>query len=140
MPKGNYCHSALFIGAGDDDAAVLVVGGRGGTGKEAAILTNRPHRGAVEQANKGNSWRWRELSPMQERRPSCPGMLLLGGERVLIVGGGCLGSSTRTAEILQLPRDANDRGLWTLLTPQMAQPVGKTYLVTFNDRILAVGE
>ncbi len=43
MDKGYCGQSALFIGTGDDeeDEVVLVVGGRGGTGKEAALLTQQ---------------------------------------------------------------------------------------------------
>ncbi len=131
------CQSALIIGIGDDDgdAAVLVVGGRGGTGKEAALLTNRPHQARGEQGNRGGQWRWRQLSPMQEKRPYRPGLLLLGRGRVLVCGGGCT-----TAEILQLPRGNNDGGVWTLLNQGMTQSFWSTYLVNFNNRIVAVGE
>ncbi len=46
----------------------------------------------------------------------------------------------RPAEILQLPQDDNDRGVWTLLTQQMTHGFGRTFLVNFNNRIVAVGE
>ncbi len=45
MSKRSFFQSALLIGPrddGDDDAAVLVVGGQGGNCNEAALLTNRP--------------------------------------------------------------------------------------------------
>ncbi len=51
-----YCfQSALSISTGDgeDYAVVLVVGGEGGTGKEAALLTNRPHQKTAVQGNQG---------------------------------------------------------------------------------------
>ncbi len=109
-----------------------MVGGYGGNGKEAELLTNRPHQGSG-----GSAWRWQQLSPMQEIRYLRPGTLLLGRERVLVVGGvsGC-----KTAEILQLPRDDSDMGVWTLLTQQMTRGFSENYLVNFNNRIVVVGE
>ncbi len=139
MHKKVSFQSALFIGTGDDEenAVVLVVGGEGGTGKEAALLTNRPHQTTVAQDNRSGQWRWQQLSPMQEKRDCQPGLLLLGGERVLVCGG----NGKKTAEILQLPRDDNDgKGVWTLLTQQFTHGLQFTYLVKFNDRIIAVGE
>ncbi len=139
MSKESCAQSALFIGNGDDDAAVLVVGGGGGNGDEAELLTNRPHQGRGEQesGNGGGAWRWQQLSPMREARWNRPGILLLGRERVLVVGGyyGC-----KTAEVLQLPHDDNDRGVWTLLTQPLTRDFYGTFLVNFNNRILAVGE
>ncbi len=44
------------------------------------------------------------------------------------------------AEILQLPRGDNERGVWTLLTQEMTQYFSRTYLMNFNNRIVAVGE
>ncbi len=139
MCKEGSQQSALFIGNGDDedDAAVLVVGGLGGTGKEAALLTNRPHQTTAVQGNRGGQWRWQQLSPMQEKRDFRPGILLLGGERVLVCGG-YFGS--RTAEILQLPRDDSDsKGVWTLLTQKTTQDFTLKHLVKFNNRVIAVG-
>ncbi len=132
MCKESRFHSALFIGTGDDDgdAAVLVVGGMGGPENEAALLTNC--------YNRGRGWRWRQLSPMQVGRPVRPGLLLLGTGRVLVCGGA--GDGGRTAEIFQLPRDDNDGGVWTLLNQGMTQSFWSTYLVNFNNRIVAVGE
>ncbi len=96
-------HSELFVGdEGDDGVAVLVVGGCYGTGREAAILSRHSNQTTRDQAN---SWKWQKLSPMQMCRRHCPGMLLLGRDRVLVAGGG-----SRIAEILQLPRDDNDSG------------------------------
>ncbi len=139
MSKESRLQSALFIGNGDDDAAVLVVGGWGGNNNEAEVLTNRPHQGRGEQASGGGggAWRWQQLSPMRERRSRRPGILLLGRERVLVVGGyyGC-----KTGEVLQLPHDDNDQGVWTLLTQPLTRGFGKTFLVNFNNRIVAVGE
>ncbi len=137
MSKESHLQSALFIGNGDDDAAVLVVGGCGGNWNEAALLTNRPHRRGGEQGCGGGAWRWRQLSPMWEGRVIRPGILLLGRERVLVVGGfnGC-----KTAEVLQLPHGDNDRGVWTLLTQPLTRDFYGTFLVTFNNRIVAVGE
>ncbi len=74
---------------------------------------------------------------MLEERPDGPGMLLLGRDRVLVAGGSW---DNATAEVLQLPRDALDRGVWTLLTHQLTQPLGTTFLVNFNARIFAVSE
>ncbi len=136
MSKESCDQSALFIGNGDDDATVLVVGGVGGNGDEAELLTNRPHQGRGEQdSGGGDPWRWQQLSPMREGRANRPGILLLGRERVLVVGGG-----SHTAEVLQLPRDDNDRGVWTLLTQPLTQAFGIIFLVNFNNRIVAVGE
>ncbi len=54
---------------------------------------------------------------------------------MLVCGGG-----NSTAEILQLPRDDNDEGVWTLLTQKMTETFWSTYLVNFYKRIVAVGE
>ncbi len=138
MSKRSHLQSALIIGTGDDDgdAAVLVVGGENGNYNEAAILTNRRQQARGEQRNRGGQWRWQQLSPMQEKRPYQPGLLMLGRGRVLVCGG-CW---SRRAEILQLPRDDNDGSVWTLLTQEMTQSFWFTYLVNFNNRIVAVGE
>ncbi len=136
MFKESCLQSTLFIGNGDDDAEVLVVGGCGGKNNEAMLLTNRPHQGRGEQASGGGAWRWQQLSPMQKARRYQPGILLLGRERVLVVGGG----GKKTAEILQLPHDDNDRGVWTFLTQSLSQAMYRTFLVNFNNRVVAVGE
>ncbi len=136
MSKEKHLQSALFIGNGDDDAAVVVVGGEGGNGHEAELLTNRPHqRGEEQGSGGGDPWRWRQLSPMREGRWNRPGILLLGRERVLVVGG-----NRKTAEVLQLPRDDNDQGVWTLLTQPLTRGFDITFLVNFNNRIVGVGE
>ncbi len=136
MSKEKRLQSALFIGNGDDDAAVVVVGGEGGNQNEAELLTNRPHqRGGEQGSGGGDPWRWQQLSPMRERRWNRPGILLLGRERVLVVGGG-----STNAEVLQLPHDDSDRGVWTLLTQPLTQGFYRTFLVNFNNRIVAVGE
>ncbi len=137
MSKESCWQSALFIGDGDDDAAVLVVGGYGGNYNEAALLTNRPHqvRGEQSSGDGGAPWRWQQLSPMREARQNRPGILMLGRERVLVVGGG-----STNAEFLQLPHDDSDRGVWTLLTQPLSRDFYGTFLVNFNNRILAVGE
>ncbi len=71
-----------------------------------------------------------------EARGYRPGILLLGGDRVLVCGGG-----SETAEILQLPRDDSDsKGVWTLLTQQFTHNFWSTYLVKFNHRVIVVGE
>ncbi len=82
MSKKSCDQSALFIGNGDDDAGVLVVGGQGGNHNEAELLTNRPHQGRGEQSSGGDggAWRWQQLSPMQKGRPFRPGILMLGRE------------------------------------------------------------
>ncbi len=138
MDKGYCFQSALFIGTRDDDedAVVLVVGGQGGTWKDAALLTNRPSQTTAVQGKQDCHWRWQQLSLMLKERGCQPGLLLLGGERVLVCGGG-----SRTAEILQLPRGDNDsRGAWTLLTHQFTHGFRSTYIVKFNHRVIAVGE
>ncbi len=109
--------------------AVLVVGGNGGTGKEAELLTSRPRRTRRVQGNQGNPWRWQQLSS--------PGMLRLGKERVLVVGGS---RNIRSAEVLQPSYGDNDRGVWTVLNESLSQKFGKPFLVNFNKRILAFGK
>ncbi len=47
---------------------------------------------------------------------------------------------SRTAEMQQLPRNENDKGVGTLLTQAMTPSDGGTFLVNFNHRIVAVGE
>ncbi len=142
MAQESSDRSALFIGDEDDEddnAAVLVVGGWGGNCNEAALLTNRPHQGRGEQGSGGGDpWRWQQLSPMQEARGNRPGILLLGRERALVVGGGYYGS--KTAEVLHLPRNDHDQGVWTLLTQPLSCDFDKTFLIIFNNRIVAVGK
>ncbi len=92
----------------------------------------------VLSGNRDGQWRWQQLSPMLEERGCQPGLLLLGGDRVLVCGGGFL---CRTAEIFQLPRDDIDnKGVWTLLTQKFTHDFWSTYLVKFNSRLIAVGE
>ncbi len=76
---------------------------------------------------------------MLEARPCQPGLLLLSRGRVLACGGGFITLSA-TAEILQLPRDDNDKGIWTLLTQPMSQGFLSTYFINFDERIVAVGK
>ncbi len=63
MSEHNFNQSALFISTGDDnddnddDEAVLVVGGCGGTGKGAALLTNRLRQARGEQGNRETQWK-----------------------------------------------------------------------------------
>ncbi len=135
MSTGKSLQSALFIGNGDDDVSVLVVGGLGANENEADLLTNRPHQRRGEQGRGDSAWRWQQLSPMLEKRWCRPGMLLLGRERVLVAGGG----GNNTAEILQLPSDENDIGVWTLLTQPLTREYTTTFLVNFDNRIVAVG-
>ncbi len=77
MSKEASSQSALFIGTGDEDAVVLVVGGFGGTGVEASLFYNRPHKESGEQGSRDRQWKWRQLSPMQEKRTCRPGLLML---------------------------------------------------------------
>ncbi len=132
--------SALCIGNGDNDVVVLVVEGCGGKSNEAELLSNRPHKPRTNPGNLVTQWRWHKLSPMQEVRPCRPGLLLLGRERVLVCGGGDSSGRKRTAEILQLPRDDDDMGVWTLITQPMTHGFCTAFLVNFNNRIVAVGE
>ncbi len=62
--------------------------------------------------------------------------MLLGGERILVFGG-----MRDTGEVLQLPREDNYRGPWTLI-PQSNRPgvFGLAFLVNFNDRILVISK
>ncbi len=137
--NGQRILSSISTGNDEDEAVVLVVGGRGGTDKGAALVTNRPNLASDEQGNQGGQWSWHQLSPMLEERASEPGLLLLGGQRVLVCGGEIGGS--KTAEILHLPRGGSDsKGVWTLLTQQFTNGFHSTYLVKFNRRIIAVGE
>ncbi len=137
MSQVNANHSALCIGDEEGgDVALLIVGGNGGSGSEAELLTSRPRRLRRDHGSRGNPWRWQRLSPMQSGRPNHPGMLRLGKERVLVVVGG---RGVRSAEIVQLPRGDNDRGVWTLLRETMTQQFGKTFLVNFNNHVLAFG-
>ncbi len=81
---------------------------------------------------------------MHEKRDCQPGLLLLSGERVLVCGGGGGGDGgvgSITTEILQLPRaDGDSKGVWTLLIQQFTHRFFSTYLVKFNNRVIAVGE
>ncbi len=89
MSQVNAYHSALCIGDEEGgEVAILIVGGNGGTGRDAELLTSRPRRTRRDQGGDGNPWRWQQLSPMQSGRPNCPGMLRLGTGRVLVGGGG----------------------------------------------------
>ncbi len=106
---------------------VLVVGGYNGTRKEAQLLI------ASHLEGEGGLSRWQELPPMHEQRIR-PGMLQLGVDRVLVVGG-----ESATAELLQLQRYGNTGGIWTLLTKPMTRELHATFLVSFNGRILAFG-
>ncbi len=130
--------STLFIGTGDDDAVVLVVGGFGGTGEEASLFSNRPHEESGEQGSRDRQWKWRQLSPMQEKRTCRPGLLMLGPERFLVCGGGGYYGS-KTTELLQLPRAHNEKGVWTLIAKQMINSYIGSFLVNLNDRVVAVG-
>ncbi len=64
-----------------------------------------------------------------------PGMLLLAGRRVLVVGGDC-----DTAEVLTLPRFDNDLGQWTVITQPMNWPFLTTHAVLHKGRILLFSE
>ncbi len=44
------------------------------------------------------------------------------------------------AEILQLPRDDNKKGVWTLITQPMSRRLRATFPVKFNRRITNAGE
>ncbi len=131
MFKRNGSQSTLFIGNGDADAAALLAGGYGGTGREAWLLSGRP------QINQDGQWRWLRLSPIHEKRQDLPAMLLLRRERAQVCGGF---HRTRTAEVLRLPHSDNDKGVWTLLTQAMTPSDGGPFLVNFNHCIVAVGE
>ncbi len=125
-------HSALFVGEVDNvDASVLVVGGLGGTGKEAGLLS----RGSTHASRDPETqWRWQRLTSMHESRSRRPGMLLLGRDRVLVAGGG-----SGLAEILHLPREDNDSGVWTRIRVPLTMRFFGTFVVNFNNRILAFG-
>ncbi len=127
MPIPRHGASALCVKQTPD--AVLVVGGT--AGKCAELLY-----GDTSQA--GQSWRWRTLSPMHERRFK-PGMLLLTDDeqiqRILVAGG-----RESTAELLTIAcTNTSDRGQWTLIAP-LSKLFNETSLVCFNGRILAFGK
>ncbi len=109
-----------------------MVGGFGGTGKEAGLLSGHSNQAGSDEEIQ---WKWQQLSQMNESRRNCPGMLLLGRDRVFVAGGG-----TRLAEILHLSLNDNDRGIWTLLTQPLTQAFRETFLVNCNNRILAIGK
>ncbi len=132
MFEGKLYHSALFVGDEDDgDASVLVVGGLGATGKEAGLLSRHFNQASGDP---GIPWRWQRLTPMHESRPRRPGMINLGRDRVLVAGGG-----SGLVEILHLPRDDNDSGVWTRIRMPLTNNFFITFLVNFNDRTLAFG-
>ncbi len=127
--------SALLICNEDDDTRVLVVGGYAEARNGVELLSSRLHRTQGRQNAGGVSWSWRTLSPMLNGRWCHPGMLLLGKNRVLVVGG-----DSKTAEIFHLPRDDNDKGVWTCLTNPMSRSFFLTFLVNLSDHIFAFGE
>ncbi len=132
MPEGNHWHSALVIDdENDDNASVLVVGGLGGAGKEARLLSRHSNHASRDPETQ---WRWQRLTSMHESRSRRPGMLHLGGDRILVAGG-----DRRSVELLRLPRGDNDRGEWTLLIQPLEKEFYTTFLVNFNNVFLAIG-
>ncbi len=109
-----------------------MVGGSNGTGKEAGLLTSRPRQAARDQ---GNPWNCQTLAPMNESRRHCPDMLLFGRDRLLVAAGG-----SRFADVLHVTRYETDRDVWTLITQPLTQAYQTTFLVNFNNRILAIGK
>ncbi len=130
MSTGKHWHSALIIGDEGDDVSASV-GGLGGTGKEAGLLSRRSNQASGDP---DIPWRWQQLTPIHESRSRRPGMLLLGRDRVLVAGG-----ERRSVELLHLPRGDKDRGVWTLLTQLLENDLYTTFLVNYNNDALAIG-
>ncbi len=89
MPTARDGASALCVK--QDPDAVFVVGGNAGTCAE--LLCG-------DSSQTGQSWRWRTLSPMHERRFK-PGMLFLTDDEQIqriLVAGGC----RNTTEMLKI--------------------------------------
>ncbi len=127
MPTARRCASALHLNHTPD--FVHVIGG----------WTNRDRNWAklLYASQRGQPWRWRTLTSMQECRTKA-GMLLLSGDektqRILVVGG-----HRDTTELLTIScTNTQDRGQWTLLAPS-SKFLFQAHLLFFNGRILAIG-
>ncbi len=79
----------------------------------------------------------REDASKQEKRRDLPAMLLLRRERVLVCGGF---GGTRTAEMLQLSGNDNEKGVWTLFSQPMLTFYDENIIAKLNYRIVIVGE
>ncbi len=106
------------------------------TKDDAQLLSNRPRQVRAALGNRGDQWMWQCMSSILKLKPCQPGLPQLGIGCVLVYGGG----ERRTAKILQLTREDNDGGVWTLHTQEMTQDFSYTFLVYFSDHIMAVGE
>ncbi len=129
MPTARRRASTLCISQAPD--IVLVVGGRNRHSQSCAELLY----GDSSQA--GQPWRWRTLSPMHEWRDK-PGMLLLRSndemQRILVAGG-----FKQSTELLKIScKNTADCGQWTLISP-LSKTLDETWLLFFNERILAIG-
>ncbi len=102
MPTARHGASALCVKQAPD--AVLFVGGTAGQYVELLC-------GDASQA--GQSWRWRKLSPMHERRFHLLLVHLVSdneeNQRILVAGG-----CNQTVELLTIAcKTTSDRGQWT---------------------------
>ncbi len=128
MPSARNAPSALSVGQSEDDIAILVVGGIGrGDDRYVEMLSYH--------LESNNPWRWRKLAPLIDSNLTRPGMQLLSGRRVLIVGG-----CSEMTEVFRLPIDENDPGQWTNIEMSTTRELGFTYPVTFKGRALVFGK
>ncbi len=140
MPTARCDASALPLA--EDHVEILVVGGA--HGREVELLSGcfRCEKMRIKSNIDDHShipWKWSKLPPMLEAHPRRPGMLRLGEDRVLVVGG-----NSCSAEVLRLPcrsdGDHNDCVQWTLLARPVTQALKFTFVINVEGRILAFGK
>ncbi len=127
MPTPRFATTALHL-KGEDPMVgrFLVIGGRRGVEnlKTVELLENKPGWAG---------WTWRKLADLNNGR-WYPGVAFISG-RVVVAGG----SPENSVEVLNLPKDDNDLGQWTLLSNTLKKCGQPTWLFRFAGRILKLG-